>query len=67
MFKEKAIRKIATQKTFCAKIRIGASIYYRQVCALRCLFIQAFIDFKTLTESCFRRNTGQIKAPCPLA
>ena len=23
MFKEKAIRKIATQKTFCAKIRIG--------------------------------------------
>ena len=26
---EKAIRKIAVPKTLCAKIRIGASIYYR--------------------------------------
>ena len=53
MFKEKAIRKIAVQKTFCAKIRIGTSIYYRDrlLCARYCLFIQAFIDFKTLTES----------------
>lgn len=52
MFKEKAIRKIAVQKTFCAKIRIGASIYYRNrlLYARRCLFIQDFIDFKILTE-----------------
>lgn len=48
MFKEKAIRKIAVQKTFCAKIRIGLLyIIGIGLCARRCLFIQAFIDFKT--------------------
>ena len=53
MFKEKAIRKIAVQKIFCAKIRIGLQYIIGIGCYAPPLFvvIQAFIDFKTLTES----------------
>ena len=48
MFKEKAIRKIAVQKTFCAKIRIGLQYIIGIGCyapAIVCLS-----DSKTLTE-----------------
>ena len=53
MFKEKAIRKIAVQKHFAQKSVSTFNILSESAVMRPPLFvvIQAFIDFKTLTES----------------